>query len=163
MYKKLPNIKYAKKELLDIATNLKYSDGYAELGRKVPQQIHAAYDMNNPLIKDILDQFVMPKIFYSCSFIRTESNSKVDPHEDSAAGTIKRTVNILFPLDNYNTPLDFYISGEKVDSVLIDCPTAFDCSAMHGYENNTNGWRSAFLLQCKQPYTFQKLTSVGAF
>lgn len=163
MYKKLSNIKYAKNEMLEIAKNINYSDGYAEIGRKIPQQVHSAYDMSNEYVKEILDQFVMPKIFYSCSFIRTEAHSVVEAHEDSAAGTIRRTVNILFPLDNYNTPLDFYVDGEKVDSVLIDCPTAFDCSAMHGYENNTDGWRSAFVLQCKYPHTFQKLISVGAF
>jgi hypothetical protein len=163
IYKKLENINYARQDLLDVANSLNYSDGYAELGRKVPQQVHSAFNMDNPLIKNILDQFVMPKIFYSCSFIRTEAHSVVGAHEDSAAGTIRRTVNILFPLDNYNTPLDFYIDREKVDSVLTDCPTAFDCSVMHGYENNTDGWRSAFILQCKYPHTFQKLISVGAF
>lgn len=162
MYKKLASIHYSKKCLLDVASTLNYSDGHAELGRKIPQQVHSAYNMNDPLVKDILDQFAMPKIFYSCSFIRTQAHSVVEAHEDSAAGSIRRTVNILFPLDNYNTPLDFYIDDKKVDSVLIDCPTAFDCSAMHGYENNTDGWRSAFVLQCKHPYTFQKLISVGA-
>ncbi len=162
MYKKLPDIKYSKSEMLEIARNLEYSDGYAEIGRKVPQQVHSAYDMSNKYVKEILNQFSMSKIFYSCSFIRTQAHSIVEAHEDSAAGNIRRTVNILFPLDNYNTPLDFYSKEEKVDSVLIDCPTAFDCSILHGYENNTDSWRSAFVLQCKYPYTFQKLIAVGA-
>lgn len=164
MYKQLPHIKYSKGALLEIAHSIDYSDGYKEIGRKVPQQVHSAFDMNNYYVKEILDQFAMSKIFYSCSFIRTQAHSIVEAHEDSAAGDIERTVNILFPLDNYSTPLDFYesIDGKKIDSVLIDCPTAFDCSSWHGYENNTDGWRSAFVLQCKFPYTFKKLVSVGA-
>lgn len=161
MYKKL-EISYNRSALYDIAASVDYSDGYKELGRELPQQVHPAFDLKNQYVQEIINQFLMPKIFYSCSFIRTKAKSVVEPHEDSAVGDIVRTVNILFPLDNYNTPLDFYVDGKKVDSVLIDKPTAFDCSAWHGYENNTDGWRMAFLLQCKQPYTFERLVSTGA-
>jgi hypothetical protein len=162
MFKKLPNIKYNISMLRDIANSINYSDGYKELGRKVPQQVHPAFSLSNPYVKEILDQFVMPKIFYSCSFIRTEAKSIVEAHEDSAAGNIKRTVNILFPLDNYNSPLRFYEDGKLVVEAEMDTPVAFDCSKMHGYENNTDGWRLAFLLQCKHPYTFDKLIKTGA-
>lgn len=161
MYKKL-DINYNKEKLLEIAQSVNYSDGYAELGRVVPQQVYPAFDLKNPYVKEITDQFKMSSIFYSCSFIRTQPHSVVEPHEDSASGKIKRTVNILFPLDNYDTPLEFYKNKDLVGSVVIDRPTAFDCSILHGYENKTDGWRSAFLLQCKFPYTFEKLTNVGA-
>jgi hypothetical protein len=161
MFKKI-DIIYNKDALYDIAQKLEYSDGYRELGRPVPQEVHPAFSLKNEYVQEILSQFLMPKIFYSCSFIRTKAHSKVEPHEDSAVGNIKRTVNVLFPLDNYNTPLDFYKNNKKIGSVLIDKPTAFDCSVWHGYENNTNGWRSAFLLQCKYPYTFNKLVNTGA-
>lgn len=162
MFKKLPNIKYNKDALRDIGERINYSDGYAELGRKVPQQVHPAFDMTNPHVKQILEQFFMPKLFYASSFIRTEPHSVVEAHEDSASGNIKRTVNILFPLENYNTPLQFYKDDKLVDEVFIDCPVAFDCTTLHGYENNTDGWRLAFLLQCRQPYTFDKLIMTGA-
>lgn len=161
MYKKL-NIEYNKQALQEIASDIEYSDGYKELGRVVPQEVHPAFDMNHKLVQDITRQFSLPKIFYSCSFIRTRAKSIVAPHSDSASNSIRRTVNVLFPLDNYNTPLNFYQEDKLIDSVVIDSPTAFDCSALHGYENNTDGWRSAFLLQCKHPYTFEKLISTGA-
>ena len=161
MYKKL-DIKYNKEALLHIAKSINYSDGYSELGYKLPQEVHSAFSLNNPYVKEILEQFALSKIFYSCSFIRTAANSIVEAHEDSAVGNIKRTVNVLFPLDNYSTPLDFYTDGKLVDSVLINQPTAFDCSVWHGYKNDTDGWRSAFVLQCKYPYTFRKLVDTGA-
>jgi len=162
IYKKLSNIVYNKAQLKEIAMAVKYSDGYAELGRSVPQEVHPAFNLNNPYVKEITSQFKLPKIFYSCSFIRTKANSTVEPHEDSAAGNIIRTVNILFPLDNYDTPLKFFENETMIDSVDIDSPVAFDCSKMHGYENTSSGWRSAFLLQCKYPFTFEKLIKQGA-
>lgn len=162
MFKKLSNIKYDRHALLDIAENINYSDGYKELGRTVPQQVHPAFDIKNPYVKQILQQFKMPNIFYSSSFIRTQPNSVVEAHEDSASGDIIRTVNILFPLKNYDTPLNFYEKNVLKDSVIIDCPVAFDCSVMHGYENKSDGWRLAFLLQCRQPFTFEKLVTIGA-
>lgn len=148
--------------LKEIANSLEYSDGYKELGRAVPQEVHPAFDLKNSYVKEILEQFLMPTIFYSCSFIRTKPSSIVDPHTDSASGNIIRTVNILFPLDNYNTPLEFYKDTTLVDSIDINCPVAFDCTVQHGYRNNTSGWRLAFLLQCKMPYTFKKLIDTGS-
>lgn len=161
IYKKL-DIDYNKQKLKEIANSITYSNGYAEVGYELPQEVHPAFDLKNVYVKEILDQFKLPKIFYSCSFIRTRAKSVVDPHEDSAAGNIVRTVNILFPLDNYDTPLEFYKNDEIVDSVIIDKPIAFDCSVMHGYRNDSDGWRSAFLLQSKFPYTFDKLNNLGA-
>lgn len=161
IYKKL-NITYNKEMLKEIANSINYSNGYKEVGYELPQEVHPAFDLKNPYVSEILSQFKLPKIFYSCSFIRTRANSVVDPHEDSAAGNIVRTVNILFPLDNYDTPLEFYDNDTIVESVNIDTPIAFDCSVMHGYRNDSDGWRSAFLLQCKFPYTFEKLNNLGA-
>jgi hypothetical protein len=162
IYKKLPHIKYDINQLRIMAERLKYSDGYAELGRTIPQEVCSLYDFNNPYIEQILNQFLFPKIFYCCSFVRTQAHKIVAPHDDSASNNIIRTVNVLFPLLNYNTPLEFYKNKEKIDSVMIDCPIAFDCTTYHGYRNDTDGWRSAFLLQCKMPYTFNKLIQIGA-
>ena len=162
IYKKLPYIKYNVDQLRTISENLKYSNGYAELGRIIPQEVSPQYNLNDPCIQQLTSQFLFPKIFHCCGFIRTQAHSIVGPHSDSASKDIVRTVNILFPISNYNTPLDFYNNEEKIDSVFIDCPVAFDCTVYHGYENNTNGWRLALQLQCKMPYTFNKLINTGA-
>lgn len=162
LYKKLPHIRYNVDQLRTISENLKYSNGYAEVGRIIPQEVSPQYNLNDPCVQKIISQFLFSKIFYCCGFVRTRAHSVVGPHSDSSINNIVRTVNILFPISNYNTPLDFYNNEEKIDSVLIDGPIAFDCSVYHGYENNTDGWRSAFLLQCKMPYTFKKLVDVGA-
>lgn len=158
-YKKLPHIKYNKDALLDIACNISFSKAHEELGREIPQEIYPSFDLNNPYVKQVTDQF-SKFVWYNSSFIRTAPNTKIDPHTDSAGTGYERTVNFLFPLDNYVSPLYIH-KDDKVYSVDIDCPVAFPCSELHSYENNTDDYRVAFILQCKKPFDMRRLEWMG--
>ena len=159
IYKKLPHIKYDRQELLDIAKDLPFGNAYYALGRPIPQEIYPTFDLKHPAVQNITNQF-KHQPFYNCSFIRTQPQTKIEPHTDSSTGSIQRTVNILFPLDNYVSPLYITINNE-MHSVDIDCPVAFPCSEMHSYENNTDGYRVAFVLQCKKPFDMRRLEWMG--
>lgn len=158
---KLLDIEYPKKELLDLANQLDYSHAYKELGRKIPQEIYPNFGLSHPLVQQITK--LLPKVrFYNSSFIRTQPNTIVKPHKDSSGWkSIKRTVNFLFPLANYNSPL--IIEKDNVyQSFDITGPVAFRCDLPHSYENNTSEYRIAFVLQCKDPWTFDRLTITKA-
>ena len=156
MFKSL-NIDYDKSGLYDIACGLNFGKAYEHLGREIPQEIVPAFPLDNKLVKEITQQ--LPKVkFYSSSFIRTAPKTVIAPHTDSSAiSSIKRTVNFLFPLANYNSPL-------TIDDQVYDIkgPCAFRCDRPHSYENNTNEYRLAFILQVRYPYTFERLSIIGA-
>jgi hypothetical protein len=156
MFKAL-DIKYPKEELLVLANEQEYSHAYEQLGREIPQEIVPNFGLTHPLIIEITKQ--LPKVkFYTSSFIRTRPNTKIDPHIDSSGLTkIRRTVNFLFPLANYNSPL--IVEDQTFD---INGPIAFRCDLPHSYENNTNEYRTAFILQVRYPYTFDRLIEIGA-
>jgi hypothetical protein len=159
IFKKLPHIDYDRKEFLEIAATLEFSDAYAALGRPIPQQISPTFDLKHEAVQKVLKQFPRQP-FYNCSFIRTQPYTKIEPHTDSSTGSIQRTVNILFPLDNYVSPLYITVNNETY-TVEIDCPVAFPCSELHSYENNTDGYRTAFVLQCKKPFDMRRLEWMG--
>lgn len=156
MFKSL-NVNYNKSGLHDIACSLNFGKAYEHLGREIPQEIVPAFPLDNKLVKEITQQ--LPKVkFYSSSFIRTAPKTVIAPHTDSSAiSSIKRTVNFLFPLANYNSPLT--INDQSFD---ITGPCAFRCDMPHSYENNTNEYRMAFILQVKFPFTFDRLLQIGA-
>lgn len=156
MFKEV-NVSYDKDALLKIANSLEYTHAYEALGREIPQEIFPNFGLSHPLVKEITSQ--LPKVkFYNSSFIRTKPNTKINPHVDSSGLIrIKRTINFLFPLANYNSPLT--IEGNTFD---INGPVAFRCDLKHSYENNTNEYRTAFILQVRYPYTFDRLIEIGA-
>jgi hypothetical protein len=154
MFKRL-DVTYNKEELLSLANSLEYNRAYKELGRAIPQEIVPAFGLAHPLIKHITQQ--LPKVrFYNSSFIRTTPNTIVEPHTDSSGlDNIKRTVNFLFPLKNYNSPLTIYNAGKHIFD--ITGPIAFRCDLPHSYENQTDDYRIALILQVKHPFTFERL------
>jgi len=154
MFKKL-DVEYNKEELLSLANSLEYNRASKELGRQIPQEIVPAFGLDHPLIKSIIQQ--LPKVrFYNSSFIRTTPNTVIDPHTDSSGlDSIQRTVNFLFPLKNYNSPLTIHNNGEHVFD--ITGPIAFRCDLPHSYENRTDDYRVALILQVKYPFTFERL------
>jgi hypothetical protein len=160
IYKKLPHIVYNKDKLLNLANSLTYSKAYDAVGHDIPQEIHPSFDLTHPLIKEITVQFKKSP-FYNSSFIRTAPHTKIAPHVDSGGfNGAERTVNILFPLDNYVSPLTIHV-GNTDYTVDIDAPIAFPCSELHSYENATDGYRTAFILQCKNPFDMRRLEWMG--
>jgi hypothetical protein len=160
IYKKLPHIEYDKENLLSLANSLKYNKAYHAIGREIPQEIHPTYGFDHPLIQDIIKQFTKQP-FYNTSFIRTAPHTIIAPHTDSGGHNgVERTVNILFPLDNYVSPLSIHIE-DKTYTVDVDTPVAFPCSELHSYENKTDGYRTAFILQCKKPFDMKRLEWMG--
>jgi hypothetical protein len=151
------NVSYDKCALLKIANSLEYTRAYEALGREIPQEIFPNFGLAHPLVKEIVSQ--LPKVkFYNSSFIRTTPNTKINPHVDSSGlARVKRTVNFLFPLANYNSPLTIEDSTFEING-----PVAFRCDLKHSYENNTNDYRTAFILQVRYPYTFDRLIEIGA-
>lgn len=159
MFKKL-NVDYNKEKLLNLANSLEYSHASKELGREIPQEIAPNFGLEHTLINQILMQ--LPKVrFYNSSFIRTTPNTVIDPHVDSSGlASIHRTVNFLFPLKNYNSPLTIYENGEHTFD--ITGPIAFRCDLPHSYENQTDDYRVALILQVKHPFTFERLIATKA-
>ena len=149
------DVTYNRQALLELSKTLNFGSAYSELGREIPQEIVFDFGITHPLIRQITSQ--LPNVqFYTSSFIRTKPNTKVQPHVDSSA-VHKRTVNFLFPLANYNSPL---IIEDK--EFIINGPVAFRCDLPHSYENNTDEYRVAFILQCRRPYTFDRLIETKA-
>lgn len=149
MFKEL-DVKYDIDALLGIAETLQFTNGYEKLGRAIPQEI-SVFDLEHPVVKNITKQF--PGVpFFACSFIKTKPNTEVAPHTDSSGVGHVRTVNFLFPLANYTSPIT--IEDKSFD---INGPVAFRCDLMHSYINSTDDYRIAFILQCRQPWTFERL------